>query len=123
MPTASWRQRIRRAFILVTFLLFPLILNFFSPYIIIDGASQGVINGSFVIFVSLFVSSLFVGRLWCAWACPAAGLQEACFAINDRPARGGRLNWIKWGIWIPWVGLTAAMAIAAGDTVPSTCCT
>ena len=114
MSTASWRQRIRRTFILVTFLLFPLILNFFSPYIIIDGASQGVINGSFVTFVSLFVSSLFIGRLWCAWACPAAGLQEACFAINDRPARGGRLNWIKWGIWIPWVGLIVAMAVAAG---------
>jgi ferredoxin-type protein NapH len=95
-------------------LLFPITMNYFSPYVIIDGATNGVINGSFIIFVSMFLSSLLVGRLWCGWLCPAAGLEEACFAINDQPARGGKLDWIKWAIWVVWVGVIAAVAISAG---------
>ena len=108
------RQRIRKGVILVSFLSLPIILNYFSPYIIIDGAMQGIINGSFIVFGLLFVSSLFLGRLWCAWLCPAAGLQEASFAVNDKPARGGKLDWIKWGIWFPWVSGITIAAISAG---------
>ena len=44
------RQRIRKGVILTTFLLFPIIMNYFSPYVIIDGASQGIVNGSFIVF-------------------------------------------------------------------------
>ena len=108
------RQRTRKAMILVSFLLFPITLNYISPYIILDGASLGIINGSFIVFVLLFLSSLFLGRLWCAWLCPTGGLQVACFAINAKPARGGRFDWIKWGIWIPWVSIIVIMAISAG---------
>jgi polyferredoxin len=73
--------------LLSTFLLFPMVFNFLSPYLIIDAAFQGIINGSFILFVGLFVSSLFVGRLWCEWVCPAAGLQEVAFAVNQQPVR------------------------------------
>jgi ferredoxin-type protein NapH len=110
----SRRQAVRRGVLLISLLLFPVVLNYISPYVIIDGAMQGIINGSFIVFGLLFLSSLFVGRLWCAWLCPAAGLGEACFAVNDRPAHGGKLNWIKWAIWIPWIGLIAYAAISAG---------
>ena len=41
------RQHIRKGIILTTFLLFPIIMNYFSPYVIIDGASQGIVNSSF----------------------------------------------------------------------------
>lgn len=112
--TLALRQQLRRAAILVSMLLFPVILNYLSPYVIIDGASQGVINGSFIIFSLLFLSALFFGRLWCAWGCPGAGLQEACFAVNDKPARGGRFNWIKWGIWGIWIAVIALAAASAG---------
>lgn len=108
------RQRVRRAVILLSFLLFPISINYFSPYIIVDGAMQGIVNGSFIVFVLLFLSSLFLGRLWCGWLCPAAGLQEACFAVNDEPARGGKLDWIKWGLWILWIGVITVMAMSAG---------
>ena len=108
------RQAVRKAAIFAMFLLFPVVLNYFSPYVMVDGAGQGIINGSFVVFAGMFVSAVFVGRLWCAWACPAAGLQEACFAANGKPARGGRFDWIKWGIWIPWIGIIAIAAISAG---------
>lgn len=96
------------------FLLFPLILDFFSPYIIIDSASNGIINGSFITFGLLFVFSLFLGRAWCSWACPAGGLQEISFSARDKKARGGKFDWIKYFIWVPWIGIIAFMVAKAG---------
>jgi len=108
------RQRVRRAILIVALLLFPLIYNFFSPYIIMDGASQGVINGSFLVFAGFFISSLFVGRAWCGWVCPAGGIGEILISARDKRAASGRWDWIKWGIWIPWIALIAFVAIRAG---------
>jgi ferredoxin-type protein NapH len=108
------RQRIRRALGLISFLLFPITLYYFSPAIILGGASEGVINASFIVFVVMFVSALFVGRLWCGWVCPAGGLQDLCGPVNNTPAPGARFDWIKWGIWIPWIGSIVALAIRAG---------
>lgn len=113
-PNRKVRQQIRMGVLLTTFLLFPVVMNFLSPYVIIDGAFQGIISGSFLLFGGLFMSSLFVGRLWCSWACPAAGLQEAAFAVNDRKVRGKRLNWIKWVIWVLWIGVIVMGFITAG---------
>ncbi len=108
------RQRIRRAIILVSFLLFPVTLNYFSPYIIINGAAQGIIAGSFITFALLFIFSLGFGRAWCGWACPVAGIQEWCFSINNKAAPGGKLNWIKYFIWVPWLSAIIAMAVLVG---------
>ncbi len=108
------RQRIRRGVILVSFILFPITMNYFSPYVIIDGASQGVINGSFIVFGLLFLSALFLGRAWCGWGCPAGGLQEAGTGINNGPFKTGKRDWIKWAIWLPWLGIIAWAAISAG---------
>lgn len=108
------RQRIRQAIILISFLLFPVTINYFSPYLIIEGASQGVIAGSLITFVLLFLVSLFLGRAWCAWACPAAGVQEWCFTVNNTKARRGKFDWIKYFIWVPWIGIIVVMAILTG---------
>jgi polyferredoxin len=112
-PRAA-RQRIRKGVILAIFLLFPVVMNFVSPYLIIDGSARGVITGSFLVFALMFASAIFLGRLWCAWVCPGAGLMEAAFMVNNRPAPGGRLNWIKWFIWVPWVTLIVVAAVSAG---------
>jgi len=114
MSKLASRQRLRRILILVSFLLFILTFVFFSPYIIIESAAQGIVNGSLLVFGALFLSALFLGRAWCGWACPGAGLGEACFYAQDRPARTGRADWIKWFIWVPWVGLIVAMVVMAG---------
>ncbi|MBN1399386.1 MAG: 4Fe-4S binding protein [Anaerolineae bacterium] len=107
------RQRLRKALLLISFLLFPVTLYYFSPALILNGAAEGVVNGSMLVFVGMFVGALCVGRLWCGWACPAGGLQEQVTAVNNRRT-SGRINWIKWAIWIPWVGLIATLAIRAG---------
>lgn len=108
------RQRIRKALLLISLISFPVIINYLSPYVIIDGAMNGVVNGSMIVFAGMFISSLLVGRLWCGWLCPGAGLGEACIAVNDKPVRGGKWNWIKWIIWFIWIGLIAYLAVSAG---------
>ena len=108
------KQKVRRAILLITFLTFPLTFKYFSPYIIIDGAMQGIIVGSFLYFALLFLLSLFFGRAICGWACPAAAMQEWSIGVNDKAVRGGKFNWIKYYIWVPWLGIIIAMAIMAG---------
>jgi ferredoxin-type protein NapH len=108
------RQKIRRVIILITFLLFPVIFKFCSPYVVIDGAFQGIIVGSFLYFAFLFAFSLVFGRAVCGWFCPAASVQEWSFTINNKKVKGGKLNWIKYFIWVPWVGAIVATAISAG---------
>jgi polyferredoxin len=108
------RQKVRRAVLLITFLTFPITFKYLSPYIIIDGASQGIIAGSFIYFSLLFLFSLFFGRSVCGWVCPAAGLQEWSSIAKNKAVKGGKLNWIKYFIWVPWLGVIVAMAIMAG---------
>jgi polyferredoxin len=95
-------------------LLFPISLYYFSPVMIIEGAAQGVIAGSLIAFGLMFLSALFLGRLWCGWACPAGALQEFGAPINNRRVPRKRLDRIKWLIWVPWIGLIAVMALRAG---------
>jgi ferredoxin-type protein NapH len=108
------RQKIRKALIFVLFLLFPIVLYYLSPALIIEGASKGIITGSFIVFSLLFITSLVLGRSYCGWVCPGAGLQEACFRISDKRARGGKFNRVKYYIWIPWMGIIIFSAIQAG---------
>ncbi|MBN2006069.1 MAG: 4Fe-4S binding protein [Anaerolineae bacterium] len=113
MSQLATRQRVRKTLIIISLLLFPVIMNYLSPYVIIDGASQGIVNGSLIVFGLQFLSALFVGRLWCGWVCPAAGLGEVSFAINTKPVRS-KVDWIKWLIWFPWLAIIVLMVVRAG---------
>ncbi len=106
------RQRIRKSLILVSFFLFPAIFYYLSPVLIIEASSKGIINGSFILFSLMLISSLFLGRGYCGWVCPGAGCQEAIFPARDKKVTRG--DWIKWAIWVPWVGFIAVCAIRAG---------
>lgn len=110
----STRQRTRKTLLILSFLLFPLTMNYLSPYVIIDGASMGIINGSLIAFALMFLGSLFLGRLWCGWACPAGGLAEICLSANNQPVNLKKTDWIKWAIWLPWVAIIIATAVMAG---------
>ncbi len=114
MKQRAVRQRVRFALLLGSALLFPITMNYLSPYVIIDGASQGIINGSFITFGAMFLSALFVGRLWCAWACPAGGFSEISFSISNRPVNGRKLDRVKWIVWGIWLLAITATAAAAG---------
>jgi len=111
--TIPSRQRWRRALLLLSFIVFPVTINYFSPYLIVDGAFNGVVTGSFVTFGTMFLGSLVFGRLWCGWACPVAGLQEFAIPVNDR-APGPRAKYVKWFIWVPWMFAIAFGALSVG---------
>jgi ferredoxin-type protein NapH len=108
------RQTLRNGTRLVSLLLFPVILYYLSPYVIIRAASQGIINGSLIVFISMFLVSLFLGRFWCGWLCPGSGLNMACGQIKPTPAKGGKRTLLKYAIWTLWLGVIAFIAYQAG---------
>ena len=108
------RQRTRQALLLGSLLLFPVTMNYFSPYIVIDGAAQGILTASLLVFGVQFTSALFFGRLFCGWVCPAGALQDACSGINNKPVTGNKIDWIKWAIWIPWLSTILFLVIKVG---------
>jgi polyferredoxin len=60
----------------------------------------------------MFISSLFLGRAYCGWVCPASGIQEEIMKVNDRKIKKGNL--IKWLIWIHWISFIVVLAIRNG---------
>ena len=106
------RQNIRKAIILFSFFLFPATFYYMSPYLIIEATAKGIINGSFIMFSLMFLSSLVLGRGFCGWVCPAGGCQEAIFLVRDRKVKSG--DYIKWIIWIPWISAIVIVALKAG---------
>lgn len=107
------RQGVRRTLLLLSFIAFPVTMNYFSPYLIVDGGFRGIVNGSAIVFASMFAGSLVFGRLWCGWACPAAGLQEPLLRVNNRRV-GRRADAVKWLIWVPWIALVVFAVVRAG---------
>src|SRR5450830_433256 len=105
------KQATRKTILLVSLLLFPVTLNYFSPYLIINGAFEGVLAGSALIFLSMLVFSILLGRFFCGYLCPAGSIQEVCTGINAKPTKPS-LNRVKWGIWLPWFGAIIAGFIA-----------
>ncbi len=97
------RQKVRKLVLLISLLLFPITIYYFSPYLIIQGALESVISGSFIVFGLMLILSVFLGRSFCSYVCPAGALQEASFSFNDKPSKIGKRRYIKyviWGIWI-----------------------
>lgn len=99
------RQKVRRTILFIAFLLFPVTIWYFSPALIIQAASEHIMNGSFFVFMAMLTASLFLGRAWCGWLCPAGGMQECLIRCNDKPAKQGWRNHIKYVIWVIWITL------------------
>jgi ferredoxin-type protein NapH len=108
------RQKIRNAMTLLMFALFPVIYYYFSPYLVIMGAAEGIVAGSLIVFASLFVFSLFLGRAFCGWVCPAGATQELCAKVRNKKFKNGKRNWIKYAIWAPWITVIIVMFLQAG---------
>lgn len=57
------RQKIRKTILISSFLLFPITIWHFSPCLIIQAASEHIMNGSFIVFSLMLVLSMFFGRI------------------------------------------------------------
>ncbi|MDF2841402.1 MAG: hypothetical protein K0Q99_2174 [Clostridia bacterium] len=83
----------RRLFLFMMFLLLPVTLNYFSPYIIIDGLANGILAGAFFVWLLMFTSSLFVGRAFCSHVCPYGGLQMTVDLAYNKPLK--EVSWLR----------------------------
>jgi ferredoxin-type protein NapH len=108
------RQAFRGAMTIFMFALFPLIYYYFSPYLVIMGAAEGIVAGSLLVFTLLFLTSLFLGRAFCGWVCPAGATQELCAKARNTSFKNGKRNWIKYVIWVPWLSIIIVMFLQAG---------
>jgi len=98
------RQKVRKTCLLIFFLIFPMTMNYYSPYLSTTGVAKGILSGSFLFWAIYMVAALFLGRAGCGWICPLAGLQEPWEWAAHKPLKKIRfLHWFKylvWGLWI-----------------------
>ena len=113
MKTAK-RQRVRKTILLASFALFPVTIFYFSPYLIVWGAFQGIVAGSAIMFTLQLVSAIFLRRACCGWLCPAGALQEFEGDALGKPSKLGKRLLVKWVIWVPWVASIVAGFVVAG---------
>ena len=106
------RQKVRKGIILFSFFIFPAIFYYLSPVLIIQASIKGIINGSFILFLLMFISALVLGRAYCGWVCPGAGCQEAIFLTREKKVTKG--DYFKWVIWVPWISAILILAIKNG---------
>lgn len=111
------RTRIRRAAQFASLLAFPATIYYMSPVLPLEGAPRGIITGSLLLFLLLFVTAPLFGRSFCAWLCPAGGIGDLAARARNRPVQRNRLHWVKYVIWLPWLlGLAALLVRAGGVT-------
>ena len=108
------RQKFRRLLLIISLLLFPVTLYYFSPALIINGAFKNVMNGSFIMFVLMLVMSVPFGRFFCGYLCPAGSLQDVCMSINDKSPKQKWRNNIKFFIWAIWLTIVVICFIVNG---------
>lgn len=108
------RQRIRNLILLLSLLAFPVTLNYFSPYVSIDGAMNGIVSGSLCVFTLQFLSGLFLGRAWCGWLCPVGGLSDVLIRTNAAPVNRKITRIVRYGIFLVWAGVLVTMFVLAG---------
>lgn len=110
----SLRPNIRRWILIITFLLIPVTIFYISPIVVMMGASEGIVTGAFLLYVILFILSLFAGRIWCGWLCPMGACQELGSPIIKKTVQEGWPNWIKYGVTVLWIAAIARAFLAAG---------
>lgn len=99
------RQNLRKLILIISMLLFPITIWYMSPYLIIQGAMEGIISGSFIVFVCMLFGSIFFGRIFCGWLCPMGGMQECLSSVNEKVPKQGWKNYIKYVIWVVWIAV------------------
>lgn len=95
----------RRFGLFLMLLLLPVTLNYFSPYLIIDGLLNKIAAGAFFLWLTMFITSLFLGRAFCAYVCPYGGLQMTTDLVLQKPLK--KVSWLKkvrYLLSIIWLG-------------------
>lgn len=109
------RQQFRRTFLFILLIIFPLTINYYSPYLIVDAAMQGIASFSFLLWTTWLITSLVLGRSACGYFCPLGAGQEALHSMGNKPFRQVRyLRILKYVFAVVWVGAIVGGLVAAG---------
>ena len=111
------RQKIRKGIAYLALLIFPLTLNYFSPYLSVIAAMEGIVAGSVLVFMLMFLTGLIFGRGWCAWVCPMAGLSELTNGINGKVVNRGKLSIVRYSIFTIWLSTIIVFLVLKGGIV------
>ena len=112
----SQLQKFRKLIMYLWMVVMPITFNWMSPVLIIMAGFEATINLSFIIFSIWFISSLFFGRAYCAYACQWGAIQEVLANQIPKPLDANKKN--KWRkvkylvfmIWIPFIFLGPILA-------------
>ena len=70
------RQKIRLTILFLMVITFPVLMNYFSVFLIIEGSAKGIMTFSFFFWTAWIVLSLIFGRAACGYLCPLGAFQE-----------------------------------------------
>lgn len=88
--TLSRFQKRRKTILFLWIIAIPFVFGWFSPVVTVISGIQKTINLAMIIFVVWFISSLFLGRVYCSYACPFGAGQEAFGAMMSKPLLNSR---------------------------------
>ncbi|BCG58350.1 hypothetical protein PUR_17750 [Paenibacillus sp. URB8-2] len=107
------RLNIQKTVSIASFLLLPVTLNCFSPYLVIDGLFHGVMAGAFFVWLAFLLSGLFAGRAACGYICPYGGLQTALNEWRKKPLRLiTHLKPVRYVLGLIWLGFIVYPLVA-----------
>lgn len=95
--------------------LFPLLFQFLSPVIPVEGLlDNGYVVGSICVFTAQFVLSIFFGRFFCGWICPGGAYQETFCSCISKNNVSPKVNIVKYVVCIIWIIALMIITIIAG---------
>lgn len=112
---ASIRQKIRLTILFLMVIAFPILMNYFSVFLIIEGSAKGVITFSFFFWTAWVVLAIFFGRAGCSYLCPLGAFQETKDRMSPKELKKIKyLKFTKYILAVAWVGAIVYFAVSAG---------
>lgn len=112
------KLKLRRIIAFVSLMIFPLTLNYFSPYVSVTAAFNGVVAGSVLLFVLLLVTAIFFRRTWCSYLCPVSAIADYSEKINNRNVNIKRFRIIRYSIFGIWfTALLVGFIVSSNITI------
>lgn len=99
------KLQLRRITSFISLMIFPLTLNYFSPYLSATAAFDGIISGSVLLYITLLFTSIFFRRSWCSYICPVAAIADYSEKINNKNVNRRKLKIIRYSIFALWVSV------------------
>lgn len=98
-------QKIRITVLTLSFILFPVTLNYLSPVVSMMGATAGIVTGSILVFCGQFVIAFFLGRSFCSWLCPGGAIGDQAGQARQKQLPVRNIAWIKFSLWGAWLAM------------------